>query len=109
MSMTNAALLGRYEEMQRASQYMLEAAQKGDWEQLIKLEQNRSGIEQYLKREDGVAWGGKDAERKAALIRAILDTDAQTSRLTRQWMSEMQNLLGNISAGKKMKKAYEGR
>ncbi|HJV76552.1 MAG TPA: flagellar protein FliT [Noviherbaspirillum sp.] len=107
MNMTKKALLGRYEEMRYVSQTMLEAAKKGDWERLIKVEKTRSAIEEYLRREDQTQWAGKDAENKAALIRAILDADAQTSQLTRQRMSEMQNLLGNISAGKKMKKAYE--
>ncbi|HJV88520.1 MAG TPA: flagellar protein FliT [Noviherbaspirillum sp.] len=107
MTITRAAWLGRYEEMQRISQNMLDAARKGEWDRLVQLEQSRAGVEKDLRQGDQSAWDGKHAARKAELIRSILDADNETRRLTQAWMAEMQKSLKSISTGKKLKQAYE--
>jgi flagellar protein FliT len=106
MNLTNSELLDRYEAMQRLSLHMLEAAQKNDWDRLIKLEQSRAECEKELRDGDKSAWAGTQAAQKTELIRSILDADNQTRRLTQVWMGEMQKSLGSISAGEKLKQAY---
>lgn len=106
MNLTNSELLERYEAMHRLSLHMLDAAQKSDWDRLIKLEQSRAGCEMELRDGDKSAWAGTQAARKTELIRSILDADSETCRLTQVWMGEMQKSLGSISAGKKVKQAY---
>lgn len=107
MRLTHAELLDRYEAMQRISLHMLDAAKKGDWDRLIKLEQSRAGLENDLRQEDKSAWDDKRAARKAELIRSILDADNETRSLAQSWMNEMQISLNSMSTGKKMTQAYQ--
>lgn len=101
-------LLAVYEEMQRLSLQMQEAARQGDWDRLVALQETRAGItEVLLKQENDRLLGPADLAKKMALIRSILDADAETKPLTESWMGELREILGSIGKAKKLQNAYE--
>ena len=106
--MNCAQLLARYEDLQRLTQQMLETAQRGEWDHLTALEQERAAIVgQLASQEVGTIWGLAEGARKGDLIRAILEADAETKVLTEAWMGEVQEILGSIGTEKKLHTAYQ--
>lgn len=106
--MNSGELLGCFEEMQRQSQQMLEFAKHGDWGGLIELERKRAKLLEGLRgREQGDSQGSEFQERKAALIRQILEADGETRALTEAWMRELREILHSIGTEQKLQKAYD--
>ena len=106
--MNRADLLKRYDEMLRLSQQMLASARQSDWDRLIEIEKLRAAIaDSLVKQDDEILWDAADTARKAKLIRAVLDTDAEIKSLTALWMGELQAKLGSIGSEKKLQRAYE--
>ena len=106
--MNSAQLLARYEDLQRLTQQMLETAQRGEWDHLTALEQERAALVVLLdKQEEGTTWGPAEGAKKGDLIRAILEADAEIKALTEAWMGELQEILGSIGTEKKLHTAYK--
>lgn len=106
--MNSAQLLARYEDLQRLTQQMLETAQRGDWDHLTALEQERAAIvDQLARQEEKQIWGPAEGARKGDMIRAILEADAEIKALTEAWMGEVQEILGSIGTEKKLHTAYQ--
>lgn len=99
-------LLAGYGEILSLSRRMHEAAQNGDWDSLIELEQVRAESssallvrEQYNKRA-----GSQSA--KADLIRSILASDEETRRLVVPRQQELRSTFASIDTERKLQKAY---
>jgi len=104
----SADLLGRYTEMLRLAQQMLELARQSEWDRLIEFEHERAGIAEVLmKHEENSVWPQAERGKRADLIRSILETDSEVKSLTQAWMGELQELLGSIGTEKKLSKTYE--
>jgi len=84
-----------YEEMRLLSSRMVEAARASDWDSLIELERRIAGLRNTLMTaaEDGNALAA-DLASKRALIRRILEDDAEVRRHTEPWMEHLRQFLG---------------
>jgi hypothetical protein len=96
-----------YERALELTYAMLEAAQKSDWDRLLATEKERKALIDQLRRLD--VSPGRDAQtrqRKRELIRTTLQCDEQIEILTKDWMRELREVLGSISAEQKLARTY---
>lgn len=97
-----------YEEMSALSTRMVEAAQSGDWDNLITLEQSVSQLRDILMAdvEPNAGLSKVDMSRKAALIQRILNNDAEIRSYTEPRMEHMRKYLGGANQRRKVEHAY---
>ncbi len=102
------AQLEIYEEMRALSARMVEAAQAGDWDRLVELEKAVARLRDTLagEGEDLTGATAAEAERKAGLIRGILDDDAEIRRHTEPWMEQVRKFLSGVAKKKQVDRAY---
>ena len=109
--MTNAELIGTYENILAVTARMLGAARAAEWDRLVELEQECRLLVQSLI----AARSGNEIElepevrkRKFEIIRKVLADDAEIRNLTEPWMQRLQHLLGSIGQERKLRAAYGG-
>lgn len=96
-----------YQEMSALSARMVEAAQAQDWERLVVLEKSVAALRQLLMSDDDNAGLSPDEQGvKAALIRRILDDDAEVRRHTEPWMEQVRQFLGGTAKRRRVEKTY---
>ncbi len=102
------AQIAIYEEMCALSAQMAEAARANDWERLGILERSVSRLRDTLIREgeDSSEASLAENERKADLIRSILDHDAEIRRHTEPWMEQVRKYLGGSAKKRQVERAY---
>ena len=103
-------ILETYGAMSVKSGQMVEAAQHGDWERLVALEQDCSALVATLKQVDKPD-SRPDAgyvKRKVAMIRKVLADDAEIRRHAEPWMTRLQTYLGSARQEQRLLHAYEG-
>lgn len=101
--------LAIYEEIYTLSGYMVTAAQANDWDNLIALESRVSTLRDRLMIEESastLALSVAESDRKSAMIRQILEDDAEIRRHTEPWMDNVRQFLGSQSQRRKMQSAY---
>ena len=87
-------LLSRYEEIARESRAMLEAAGRGDWERVEQIEARCRELIEGLKRAaTGSPLTQAEQRHRIALLRAILEDDAQIRERAEPWLRELEELL----------------
>ena len=96
-----------YEEMSLLSARMVEAARDAEWDTLIELEHDVTGLRKALMAapEDNCA-AGTDVVRKRRLIQRILEDDAEVRRHTEPWMEHVRKYLGDNTRRRDVEKAY---
>jgi flagellar protein FliT len=96
-----------YEEMSLLSSRMVDAARAGEWDSLIELEHDVTGLRNTLMAtpDDGNAPAG-DLARKRNLIQRILEDDAEVRRHTEPWMEHVRQFLGDGMRRRDVEKAY---
>jgi hypothetical protein len=102
-----AAVISAYERALELSRAMLEAARKSDWDQLVVLERERAQLVEEIRLGDPDP--GRDAAtrgRKRELVTAIMQCDEQITLLTQDWMHELREVLGSISAEQRLSRTY---
>lgn len=96
-----------YQQMSTLSAQMVDAARENDWSRLVSLEEAVAALRKLLLggQDDSRA---TDAERelKAALIRRILDDDAEIRRHTEPWMEHVRKFLGDGARKRQVDRAY---
>ena len=102
------AQIAIYEEMRELSARMVEAARANDWSLLASLEQSVAGLRDTLRLEgeDNTGMSTGEAERKASLIRSILDDDAEIRLHTEPWMEQVRAFLGRTAKKRQVDRAY---
>jgi len=101
------AIMQRYEKALVLTRSMLDAAQRSDWERLVALERERGLLIDELRNLDRAT--GRDTperERKRVVLREIMQVDEQVEILTKDWMRELREVLGSISAEQRLSRAY---
>jgi flagellar protein FliT len=96
-----------YAEILATSRLMLEAAKKGEWDELIALEGRRDAQVAQLQTFD-LSLDADDLlrERQLALIKQILDCDLETKSLVERWQGEIRIILNSVGTERKLKDAY---
>ena len=96
-----------YEQMSDLSARMVEAARVNDWERLIDLEQAVVALREVLLKEAaGSEVDPGEADKRRALIRRILQDDAEVRRHTEPWMEQVRRFLSGNVRKQKVKRAY---
>jgi flagellar protein FliT len=89
-------LIGHYESIARASRSMLEAARQGDWPEVEKIELKCLELIEGLKRAAAhEALGTSEKVRRVAILRAILEDDAQIRLRAEPWLRDLEYFLGS--------------
>jgi len=104
--------LAPFEYMARISTRMVDAARNGEWDELVKLEQDMAAIRDSLIADDRngrtptTPLSETEQQYKANLIRQMLDNQEAVVAHVRPWMEEARDLLGNQTRNRSVNKAY---
>ena len=102
-----AWIVQRYEAVAQLAGKMQETARRGQWDELVEIEQQRSALLSELMAD---AAQGKIpdavADEVARLIAFILEADAEIASLAKAWQEELKELLGSIGTERKISQAY---
>lgn len=100
-------IMQRYEKALELTRSMLDAAQKSEWERLVALEGERATLIDQLRDLDREpSRDARERDRKRALLREIMQFDEQIEILTQDWMRELREVLGSISAEQRLSRTY---
>ena len=105
--MNPASIMQHYEKALELTHAMLEAAQNSDWDRLQAAEKERKELIDQLRQLD--VNPGRDAKtrrRKRELISNTMQCDEQIEILTKDWMRELRDVLGSLSAEQKLARTY---
>lgn len=87
-------LLNYYEAIERASQDMLDAARRGNWDQVVKLEGACALLISQLKNAAAQqALGAEEAQLKSRIMQRILVNDAEIRHLAEPWLEQLDDIL----------------
>lgn len=107
--MTPDQVLANYESLSVLTYQMRDAAEKGEWEQLIALEQQCSRQVATMKPIDAsIELDEPSKQIKIQLIKRILANDAEIRSRTQSWMSQLQRILQSTHQEQRLQRAYGG-
>jgi len=99
----HGSLLGYYEAIETASHDMLNAARKGDWDTVVKLEGACAVLIAQLKHASESRTLGRDERAlKSRIMQRILFNDAEIRTLTEPWLNDLSRMMGASIDPKKM-------
>ncbi|WP_229474557.1 flagellar protein FliT [Pseudoduganella lurida] len=107
--MTKDDVLGVYAAMSDLTRAMVTAANESDWEGLESLEQRVSAHVAVLKANEAmVRLEGEERQRKATLIKQMLDDDRKVRDLIAPWMAQLARLINSTGTERRLVNAYGG-
>ncbi len=90
------------------TEQMLDAAQKGDWDRLVKVEIERGRLMDHLRDTDCDPPAANAALiQQREIIESILAQDQQIKMLTQDWMHELRDILGSSTAQRLLNRTYD--
>jgi flagellar protein FliT len=104
--MTRNEMLAAYESLSELTVTMLNAARQGEWDELAALEQRCRGYVGSLMQAAPMPLNENEQRAKVAIIRAILQHDAQIRALTEPRMHELQQNLALMRTTRRSLDAY---
>ena len=104
--MTSNEMLATYESLSELTGTMLTAARQGEWDHLATLEQRCQGYVGNLMQATPVRLSAHEQRAKVAIIRAILQNDAQIRALTEPRLNELQQRLSMTRTAQRSVEAY---
>jgi len=104
--MTSNEILTTYESLSELSGTMLNAARQGEWDDLAALEQRCQVHVGKLMKTAPVPLNESEQRTKVAIIRTILQNDAQIRALAEPRLHELQRRLSMARAGQRSVNAY---
>lgn len=109
MTMTNQDVLSMYTALGELTTRMVAAANASDWEELQALEQRVTAHVAVLKATEGqVRLEGDQRQKKATLIKKMLDDDRQVRDLIQPWMAQLAKLISSTGTERRLVNAYGG-
>ena len=107
--MNSEEILALYEAVSRITDQMLVAANQGDWDRLIALEEHCARHVQTLRDgEPPIPLTGQNRERKVQIIHKILADDRKIRDLAEPWMAQLAQMINSTRAERKLTSAYGG-
>ncbi|CAN7164097.1 flagellar protein FliT [Pseudoduganella sp. LjRoot289] len=107
--MTNQEVLNVYADMAELTEQMLGHASRGEWDEMVELEQRCAMHVRTLQgQEDPQPMQGEQRERKVELIRKMLTADRQIRDLTMPWMAQLSALINSTGTERRLVNAYGG-
>lgn len=105
--MTGQEVLSEYAAVADLTGQMRAAAEAGDWDQLVLLEQRCTRHVDTLKRcEAAVELNPSGRQAKIDCIRRILADDRRIRDLTTPWMAQLSALINNSGTQRRLANAY---
>lgn len=105
--MTGQEVLSEYAAVAELTGQMRAAAEAGEWDELVVLEQRCSVHVDLLKRsEAAVELNPTGRQAKIDCIRRILADDRRIRDLTTPWMAQLSALLNNSGTQRRLAHAY---
>ena len=90
----SCGLIEQYEAIAHASRSMLEAAHLGNWDEVEQIEARCRKMIAALKQASAkYALGAAEQRRRIALLRSILNDDAQIRARAEPWLRDLEELL----------------
>ncbi len=86
-------LLNYYEAIEQASKDMLDAARRGDWDEVVKLEGACAVLIGQLKLAAARPLASEEAQLKSRIMQRILVNDAEIRNLAEPWLDDLDHLL----------------
>ena len=100
-------VIKNYESLSTLTAQMREAAERGEWDQLIDLEQQCSRYVAAMKSADASASLDESARlRKAQIIKKILENDADIRSRTTAWMGQLQRVMQSNRQEQRLQQVY---
>ena len=89
------SLLVYYEAIERASLQMLQAAQRGDWDRVVKLEGACAVLISQLKNANHLhPLNASELHEKTRIMERILCNDAEIRTLAEPWLTDLGHAIG---------------
>ena len=105
--MDPSQVIENYESLSTLTAQMREVAERGEWEQLIGCEHQRSALVSAMRPLDAEAVLDEAArQRKMELIAGILAVDAEIREHIQVWMSQLQQTMQSNRQERLLLKAY---
>ncbi len=106
--MNSLQIITTYEAIQATTGKMLLAAQNGEWDKLITLEQEcRHLTEQLMQNKSEPELGEKLQQRKVKIIHQVLEDDSKIRTITEPWMEKLNDMLNTTGRKRDLQKAYQ--
>lgn len=106
--MNEQQVIATYERIRDFTSQMLEAARHSDWDRLTSVEREcRTLVDTLVSSEGGLRLSTPLQRRKVEIIRQVLADDAEIRKLTEPWMTQLEQLLGNVRNQRKLARAYD--
>ena len=100
-------VITHYESLSTLTEQMHEAAVRGEWDQLIDLEQQcRQKIAAIMPLDAASTLDESSRQHKARLIKKILSHDADIRSRTQAWMGQLQNIMQSNRQEQRLQQAY---
>ncbi len=100
-------IITNYESLSLLTSQMRDAALHGEWDQLVRLEQQCSQHVVTMKTADaGVELDGPSRLRKIELIKGILADDAVIRSRTEKWIVQLQSIMQSNRHEQRLHQAY---
>jgi hypothetical protein len=100
-------VLQLYERALAHTHAMLEAARRADWDELVRLEAQRSQVVDQIRLDDpDPASAPALVARKRQIMTEMLQADEQVQLLTQDWMHELREVLGSVSTAQRLTRSY---
>lgn len=107
--MTTHQVIENYESLSVLTNQMRDAAEHGEWEELVELEQQCSRKIAEMKPIDAsVTLDERSRQLKIQLIKKILANDAEIRNRTQAWMGQLQRILQSNRQEQRLQRAYGG-
>lgn len=105
--MSNIQTIANYEMLSTLTGQMRDAAEHGEWDKLVSVEQQCRQQVATMKPVDAVATLDESArQRKIQLIKKILEDDAEIRNHTETWMDQMQRIMQSSRQEQRLQQAY---
>lgn len=107
--MDSHQVITHYESLYTLTEQMHEAAVRGEWDQLIDLEQKcREEVAAIQPLDEKITLDEQARQYKAQLIKKILAQDADIRSRTQAWMGQLQNIIQSTRQERRLLQAYGG-
>jgi flagellar protein FliT len=107
--MSSSQIISNYESLSVLTEQMREAVMRGDWDQLIGLEQQCSRHVAAMKPVDAAAVLDEPSRQvKIQLIKKILADDADICSRTMEWMGQLQRIIQSNRQEQRLQHKYGG-
>lgn len=102
------SVIDNYQHLSNITSQMREAAARGEWDQLVELENQCSQFVEKLKQHDLAPVDEGIRLQKVALITKILADDAAIRDQTLPWMAQLQRNMQSSRREQRVRQAYSG-